>query len=226
MQYTPPSPITHVAASPNYLVLLLYPTTIIPIDLQHPEEFTALQLPTTRKDFVAAKLHGDPDGRHILVSGESGENFYLWNGGSDTKSKRIRLLKAIRGVVESVAWPRPPQSSSSSRAVAREVLLGFRTGIISSVTLDQSSEFLFSADRHFTPLYTLPDKQPVLGLAAEYYKGEGGRLMGCVIAATATRIYQFCGPIGTGSAGWEDVFRAYREGPPSTSVRISPLKPS
>ncbi|EJU01938.1 hypothetical protein DACRYDRAFT_94898 [Dacryopinax primogenitus] len=240
VQYTPPSPILSVAASPSTLLLLLYPSTLLPIDLQHPEDLYPLSLAPPpkqgQKEFVASRVFCDPEGRHVLATSEAGDNYYFYNGAQEPGKRRSRPLKSLKGQITAACFPRSSASSSSvGRPQVREVLLGVSSGQLLSVTLDPSADSILSTiDRHVTPLFQLPEKVAISGLQAEFYSDKARRC-GAVVVSTGGRVYQFYGPLGAGAGtgtgagatggGWEEIFKAYREGAPKF-LELPPPHPS
>ncbi|KZT55917.1 hypothetical protein CALCODRAFT_497967 [Calocera cornea HHB12733] len=230
VQYTPPSPILSLAASPSTLTLLLYPCTLLPIDLQHPEDLVPLSLSPPpkagQKDLVASRVFADPDGRHVLVTSEVGDNFYFYNAPQEARQRRARALKSLKGLITAVCFPRAPLSSAG-RPQTREVILGLSSGQLLACTLDPGADSILSSpEKHITALFQLPEREAITGLQAEVYTDERGRRCAAVVVATGQRLYQFFGILGAGpGGGWEEVFRAYREGVPKF-LELPPPHPS
>ncbi len=93
------------------------------------------------------KMFADPSGVHLLLAMRNGDNYY-WASGW----KKARLLPKLKGhIIESVAWNRDSQGSSSSGGASaarkrapnghpalsstREILVGTRSGDICEVVI-------------------------------------------------------------------------------------------
>ncbi|KAK0565646.1 tethering complex subunit [Tilletia horrida] len=194
------------------------------------------------------KMFADPSGRHLILSLLSGDNFY-WRSGW----KKARILPRLKGLVlESVAWNRSAsaaQTFTSKRegtqmVTTREILLGTRSGDIYEAVLTapvapgrDEGDFLdrlarrtaggggsSEIDRSCRHVYTLSDRQPVIGLEAIPYTTSGGnsgdrQRKAAVIVATSTRIFEFVGPVGSardpdadGDFVYDRLFEPYRSG--------------
>lgn len=121
----------------------------------------------------------DPSGRHILVSLQTGENWYL----NSTMGSPMVLAK-FKGVLESVAW----DQTNKSETTTKEILLGSRNGRIYEALIDQGKE------RYFKLLFDMRVRSPITGLHMEKYrlsKDSGNRC--AIMATTPTRFYTFVG---------------------------------
>lgn len=158
------------------------------------------------------KVHVDPSGRHVIVSTSSGENFYLFVGtlpvnasGNAPPTRKARPLPRLKGaIIDSVAWSPSSFSSPSSSTTfsTREILLGTTTGQVLETNLvdpalaSDSGGFSLpvpgraaSPEKYVKQLLTLPERQAIVGLRSETW---GHRRL-AVIAATATKVYQYVG---------------------------------
>ncbi|GAA5932223.1 hypothetical protein JCM3775_001164 [Rhodotorula graminis] len=194
---------------------------LIRIDLDKPTEVDTIDVPVAPPAQHGRgapappppslhKVHVDPAGRHVLVSTSSGDNFYVFIGAlpagapssAAPSTRRAKPLARLKGaIVEAVAWS--PSSSSSTSFSTGGILLGTTTGqLLETCLLDpalDSSAGAFSLpvpgrssiERYVKQLYTLPERQSVVGLRYEVW---GKRV--AVVAATATRVHQFVGAAG------------------------------
>lgn len=155
----------------------------------------------------------DPTGKHTIITTEQGDNFYLYDGWT-----KARPLAKFRMVIESVAWNESPVQSSSAinkAASTREILIGARNGTVYESVIDAHDDFFKSQDRYLNPLFTLPDKQPIYGVKFETYSSPDSKSRrAAVLITTATRIYEFQGPLdkkGEDSGkSFEPLFEQYR----------------
>ncbi|KAE8215675.1 hypothetical protein CF327_g1075 [Tilletia walkeri] len=191
------------------------------------------------------KMFADPTGRHLILTMLSGDNFY-WRSGW----KKARVLPRLKGLIlESVAWNRSSaaaQTFTSKREGAqmtttREILLGTRSGDIYEAVLTapinggpEEGDFLdrlarrtaggggsSEVDRSCRHVYTLSERQPIIGLEAIPFPASNGTKdrvrKGAVIAATSSRIFEFVGTFGVvrgeepdGEFVYDRLFEPYR----------------
>ncbi|BGP36576.1 tethering complex subunit [Rhodotorula kratochvilovae] len=195
---------------------------LIRIDLDRPTEVDTIDIPLAAPGSHARgapapppptlhKVHVDPSGRHALVSTSGGDNFYVFLGTlptglpSASSTRRARPLARLKGaIIDAVAWSPSSSLPSSTSFSTGEILLGTSTGqLLETALLDPSLDSSAggfslpvpgraSVERYVKQLYTLPERQGVVGLRYETW---GKRV--AVVAATATRVYQFVGAAGS-----------------------------
>lgn len=121
-----------------------------------------------------------------------------------------------------------------------DVLLGTANGQILSLPLPPQDDIFKSVaigtskslEKDLTQVYTLPDNQPVTGIAFGFWPRDGnakGRKekRAWVIMTTKARVYEVQGNVSTTTAGgkgggWaEEVFKPMRDGAPSESRRLN-----
>lgn len=121
-----------------------------------------------------------------------------------------------------------------------DILLGTSTGQILSLPLPPQDDIFKSVaigssktvERDLQHVYTLPDAQPVTGVAYGFWPREpSGRSKNqkraWVVITSKIRVYEIQGNVGTTSAGvkgggWaEEVFKTFRDGAPSMSLSIA-----
>lgn len=214
VQHTLPAPLVSLTVSSNILTMAFKSNTLQQLSLKDSDKISNITL-AKKGDVTVSKIFSDPTGRHVIIATHQGENFYLHEGW-----QKARPLPKCKLVIESVAW-NPSLSSPSSahpRTSTREILLGGLNGTIYEMLLDAHDDIFKTPDRYVSPVYTLPDRQPITGIHAEYLAG-GKRLV--VLATSVSRIYQFVGnidrrPDEVGKL-FDPVFLPYRESAPSES---------
>ncbi|GAA6046606.1 hypothetical protein JCM3770_006235 [Rhodotorula araucariae] len=197
------------------------PAQLIRIDLDRPTEVETIEIPLAASASHARtapappppslhKVHVDPSGRHALVSTASGDNFYVFLGTlptsvpSASSSRRAKPLARLKGaIINAVAWSTSSSLPTSTSFSTGGILLGTSTGQLLETSLldpllDPSAGGFSlpvpgrtSVERYVKQLYTLPERQGVVGLR---YESWGKRH--AVVVATATRVYQFVGEAG------------------------------
>jgi hypothetical protein len=256
VQYAPPSAILQLVTANNVLFLASHPLTVIIIDLNKPDDLITVDLPrpAPEKDKnlqsqqvvpVISKLFVDPTARHLLITTNTGDTFYLpiSPGNSAVQSRRPRPLR-IRQTVLSVGWSpiSGPTDASQDGQVASggkgdaitppptDVLLGTSSGQILSLPLPPQDDIFKSVaigtskslEKDLQHVYTLPDTQPVTGVAYGFWPGKSKKeKRAWVVVTTKARVYEIQGNVSTTTAGgktggWaEEVFKPLREGAPS-----------
>lgn len=164
------------------------------------------------------KIFLDPSGRHLLITSQQGENWYLSRGW-----KKPKLLKSFKMVVESVAWNKPALLSSAHSTSSREILIGSSNGAIYEALLDASEDLFKSHDRYCQVVYLIPEKPRITGIKFDFFPYPDPK-KALVVATTFSRIYQFVGapdrrPEESKDSGrvFTNIFAAYRDTAPSKS---------
>ncbi|KAG8941810.1 hypothetical protein FRC03_003937, partial [Tulasnella sp. 419] len=103
-----------------------------------------------------------------------------------------------------------------------------RNGTIYEAVLDAQDDLFKSQDRYLQPVFTLPEKQPITGITFEGFSQDNRTRRGAVIVTTATRIYQFSGPLERknedGGRLFESLFEPYRTSAPKFVEIPGPLQ--
>lgn len=200
VQYAFPAPLSVLQVANNVMVMCLSSGSrarLNRIDLDNPGNVEDVPLPPVRGG--GFRLFLDPSGRHVLLSHPASAQMYWWMSGW----KRVRALPrnhALGLQVESVSWHRPLANSTGP------ILVGTRSGEIweTSLSVTQKEDFDFldrltgrsptgdEAEAYWTRMFYLPLPERVTGLYIAPLK----RDRAYVIAATASRIYEFDGPVG------------------------------
>ncbi|WWC97049.1 hypothetical protein V866_003926 [Kwoniella sp. B9012] len=204
VQYSPPSSLTHLRAANNLLFLAAAPLSIVIIDLENPEELVTIDLPKPAPEKGSPallvtptidKLYADPTARHLLITTNTGDTFYLpiSPGNAAVQSRRPRPLR-LRQSITAVGWS-PISGSTSSESNGQDagsqphgkgdivtppstdVLLGTTTGQILSLPLPPQDDIFKSVsigmskptERDLQTVYSLPDQQPVTGIGFGFW---------------------------------------------------------
>jgi len=256
VQYAPPSAIIQLVTANNVLFLASHPLTVIIIDLNKPDDLITVDLPrpAPEKDKnqsqavvpVISKLFVDPTARHLLITTNTGDTFYLpiSPGNSAVQSRRPRPLR-IRQTVLAVGWspisgPSAPSQDGTTQQGGKgdaitppptDVLLGTANGQILSLPLPPQDDIFKSVaigskslEKDLQHVYTLPENEPVGGLAFGFWPGKAKKeKRAWVVITTKARVYEVQGDVVSTSAGgktggWaEEVFKPLRDGAPSES---------
>ena len=214
VQHTLPAALVSLTVSSNVLTMAFKSNTLQQLSLTNSDAIANLVL-GKKGDYTIYKIFSDPTGKHVLIATHQGENFYLYEGWQ--KAQHLARCKLI---IESVAWNSQASSPSTSypRTSTREILLGGRNGTIYEMLVDAHTDVFKPYDRYVSPIYHLPDRQPITGLHAEFLT-TGNRVF--VLATSSSRIYQFVGmvdrrPDEVGKL-YDSVFMPYRDAAPSKS---------
>jgi hypothetical protein len=260
VQYSPPSSILQLVTANNILFLASHPLTIIIIDLNNPDDLITVDLPrpapekgqqSTKELPVIQRLFVDPTARHLIITTNTGDTFYLAisPGNPAVQSRRPRPLR-LRQTITAVGWSPISGAAgtgdsgdgniSKGDAVtppSTDILLGTTTGQILSLPLPPQDDIFKSVaigtsktvERDLQQVYTLPDAQPVTGVAFGFWprdsSGRGKKeKRAWVVITSKIRVYEIQGNVGTTTAGgkgggWaEEVFKPYRDSAPSKSL--------
>lgn len=213
VQYAFPAPLISFVVSSDMLAMGLASNLIVLIELSRAEQVVKVQIPRKPSEMSIHKLFMDPSGRHIIVTSTQGENWYLYRSW-----RKPRQLKGFKMVIESVAWNKSALLSSTHSTSTREILIGARNGTIYEAALDAEEDFFKSQERYLQSIFSLPERHPITGIKFDYFPPTDPK-KALVLITTATRIYQFVGPIDRKSEDvgrvFTSLFTAYRETAPS-----------
>nr|XP_018264614.1 uncharacterized protein I303_02787 [Kwoniella dejecticola CBS 10117]OBR86772.1 hypothetical protein I303_02787 [Kwoniella dejecticola CBS 10117] len=202
VQYSPPSSLIHLRAANNLLFLAAAPLSVIIIDLENPEELVTIDLPKPAPEKgnpaptanpTITKLYADPTARHLLITTNTGDTFYLpiSPGNAAVQSRRPRPLR-LRQSITAVGWS--PISSHASEPNGQDgqsqaskgdnitppstdVLLGTTSGQILSLPLPPQDDIFKSVsigmskplEKDLQTVYSLPDQQPITGIGFGFW---------------------------------------------------------
>eukprot|EP00057_Strongylocentrotus_purpuratus_P024183 XP_011678657.1 PREDICTED: LOW QUALITY PROTEIN: vacuolar protein sorting-associated protein 18 homolog [Strongylocentrotus purpuratus] len=212
ISFTPPKPITHMVVNNNILIIAMKDHSILRIDREHPEQPDEVKV----GDDPVHRLFLDPTGRHLLISTEAQEVFYL-----SRNSKKCKNLAKFKGhLIDSVGW----NKSNTSDTSTSEILLGTSQGLIYEAEIQAGEDSRFfqqSLDQYFKQVFSLGKEGtvPVTGIEVERIPatkaGEVARFF--VMATTPGRLYQFVGtvPSQADTPIFLNVFQKYEDITPS-----------
>ncbi|RKO83325.1 hypothetical protein BDK51DRAFT_33944 [Blyttiomyces helicus] len=178
---------------------------IFRILLTQGDAIEEIELQPRQKGDRIRRLFLDPTARHMLISTEAGDNYYLFD-----RWQKPRPLSKMRGViVESIAWGKP--RSGSADPSTGVILIGSRQGHIYEAELQPTDEFFKREERYFKQVYSaVGDNMPICGLRYERFPAVPRKYI--VIAATPNRLNQFIGTVSDagGDGGiFGDLFRTH-----------------
>ncbi|KAL1919217.1 uncharacterized protein VTP21DRAFT_1909 [Calcarisporiella thermophila] len=193
VQFQFPSPLATMAVSNNKMIMALESFHILRIDLNQAHEVEDIELPRKPSDGKIRRIFFDPTGRHLIISTDTGENFYLYE-----KWKKAKPLARLKGIViNCVAWNKA--RGRGTEASTHEILIGSTQGHIYETEIEPTDEFFKREDKYVKQVYVMPESDPITGLHFEQFPVESRKYL--VIATTATRIYQFIGIVGSSTEG-------------------------
>ncbi|KAJ3112931.1 hypothetical protein HDU96_003999 [Phlyctochytrium bullatum] len=211
VQFSFPGTLMALEVANNWLTMALETSTvtkdgsllqrILWIDLGQTHQIEEIDfVPRVKQDRIR-KIFLDPSAKHLILSTQSGDNFYLFK-----KWKKPKYLAKFRGiVVESIAWARARASEHSTGII----LIGSRQGHIYEAELQPTDDFFKKEEKYFKQIYTIADvAMPITGLKFEKHPSSSNRYT--VFMATPERLYQVSG-MASDVAGvgysFEDIFR-------------------
>ncbi|ORY29496.1 Pep3/Vps18/deep orange family-domain-containing protein [Naematelia encephala] len=241
VQYTPPAAILCLTAANNLLFLAVAPLSIIIIDLLKPDELVTIDLPKPAPDknnpnsqakeaLFIQRLFADPTARHLLITTNSGDTFYLpiSPGNAAVQSRRPRPLR-LRQTITAVGWSPisgqssadgsstdnpPPAKGDAITPPSTDVLLGTASGQILSLPLPPQDD-IFKAvsismsrplERDLQTVYTLAEPRPITGIVLGFWpattKAAGKKdRRAWVVFTTKERVFEVQGDVSTTVAG-------------------------
>ncbi|KAI8088938.1 Pep3/Vps18/deep orange family-domain-containing protein [Halteromyces radiatus] len=217
VQFQLPALLIYMVVSNNILLAVLSNNHILRIDLDNPLQVEEIDLVRKPNDGKIVSVFFDPTGRHLILSTEQGENYYLY--GNWKKTKVLSRFKGL--VITSIGWNH--QATMNSTATL-EILLGTNKGEIYETWIEPTDEYFKKEERYLKLLYQLSVDSPTLspsllpsqivGLHFESIPAQKYLVM----VTTANRLYQFIGITNpassagiheTGSAMFKPLFSQY-----------------
>ncbi|KAI8078651.1 Pep3/Vps18/deep orange family-domain-containing protein [Halteromyces radiatus] len=193
VQFQLPAKIVDMAVSNNILVIALNTFRILRIDLDNPLEVEDIEITRKPSDGKIIKLFFDPTGRHLIITTDHEENYYLYE-----KWRRTKQLNKLKGIsITSIGWNKQATLADPS---TREILIGTKKGLIYETVLEPTDEFFRREERYLEQVYSIHEStMPITGLHFEQFPVNNRKYF--VMATTPTRIYQFVGFINPSSNG-------------------------
>ncbi|KAF9438781.1 hypothetical protein BGZ76_004857 [Entomortierella beljakovae] len=192
VEYQIPSKLSAMAVSNNILFMAMETMHLLRIDLDKAHEVEDIEIPRKPSEGKIYKMFFDPTGRHLIITTETGDNYYLF-----AKWKKAKLLSRFKGIIiESIAWNRSTDRPMESST--KEILIGTRRGQIFEAELEPTAELFKKEERYFKHVYSLEPGVPIYGLRMEQFPASLRKYV--VIAVTTTRIYQFIGSVTPNSS--------------------------
>ncbi|KAG0252035.1 hypothetical protein BG011_007258 [Mortierella polycephala] len=187
VDYQIPSRLSAMAVSNNILFMAMETMHLLRIDLDKAHEVEDIEIPRKPSEGKIYKMFFDPTGRHLIITTETGDNYYLFS-----KWKKAKLLTKIKGIViESIAWNR--STDRPMETSTREFLIGTRNGLIFEAELEPTAELFKKEERYFKQVYSIQSPMPITGIRLEQFPASVRKYV--VVAVTPTRIYQFIGTV-------------------------------
>lgn len=212
VNFKPPDPITHLAVCNNFLVISMTSNILLRLDLEHPETPDEVELPRAVEDKVY-QIFLDPTGRHLIVSMESTENYYL-----SRNSKKPRPIGKLKGHhVHAVGWNLQNANDNTTGAI----LLGTSKGLIFETELtdnENSRFFQGSLDQYLKQLFNLGKSKtvPITGLEFDRMPSDAMTdYKYFIMVTTPGRLYQFIGNVSKSSEPpmFQSLFQQYENKP-------------
>ncbi|KAF7727857.1 hypothetical protein EC973_006970 [Apophysomyces ossiformis] len=186
-----PATLVDMAVSNNIMVVALDTFRILRIDLDNALEVEEIEITRKPSDGKISKIFFDPTGRHLIITTDHGENYYLYE-----KWRRTKPLTKFKGVtISSIAWNKQATLTDPS---TQEILIGTKNGLIYEACLEPTDEFFRREEKYFKQVYSIHEStMPITGLHFEQFPVNSRKYF--VLATTPTRIYQFIGFVGPSS---------------------------
>ncbi|CAG8443250.1 6027_t:CDS:10 [Acaulospora colombiana] len=195
VQFQFPAALIAMAVSNEILIMALETNHILRIDLQQAHDVEDIEIPRKAGEVKIYKIFFDPTGRHLLITTEQGENFYMFE-----KWKKAKVLSKFKGIIiESVGWNK--SAGSSSDTSTKKILIGSRNGIIYEAEIEPTDEYFKKEEKYCKQVYSLNESLPITGLRIEQFPASPRKYL--IVATTPTRIYQFIGNANT-AADFDD----------------------
>lgn len=77
------------------LAMGLTSNTIVLIELAHADQVVKIPIPRKTTEFTIHKLFLDPSGRHLVITSQQGENWYLYKVSDCLRQDEVTYLVAL-----------------------------------------------------------------------------------------------------------------------------------
>ncbi|KAK6183831.1 hypothetical protein SNE40_002395 [Patella caerulea] len=211
VNFKPPDQLTHLVVSNNFLVMAMSSNILLRLDLEHPDQPDEVELPRALDDKVY-KIFLDPTGRHMIISMNSMESYYL-----SRNSKKPKAITKLKGHhIDSVGWNWQNANNNTTSAI----LIGTSKGIIyeTELTANEDSKFFQgSLDQYLKQLYNLGRDGSVSITSLQFDRIPGNTMTEYryyILATTPGRLYQFIGNVSTSAEPpmFYSLFQQYENG--------------
>ncbi|KAG0340489.1 hypothetical protein BG000_011872, partial [Podila horticola] len=91
VDYQIPSRLSAMAVSNNIMIMAMETMHLLRIDLQRQHEIEDIEIPRKVSEGKIYKMFFDPTGRHLIITTETGDNYYLFE-----KWKKAKHLSKIK----------------------------------------------------------------------------------------------------------------------------------
>ncbi|KAI8340709.1 Pep3/Vps18/deep orange family-domain-containing protein [Chlamydoabsidia padenii] len=205
VQFQLPALLVHLVVSNNILISVLSNHRILRIDLDNPLQVEDIEWVRKANDGRLISVFFDPTGRHLILSTEHGENYYLY--GNAKKTKHLTRLKGL--MITAIGWN--PIATTSTGTGTREILLGTQKGEILETWIEPTDDYFGKEERYLNLVYRLSidNNGPISSLSPSQIVGlYFNRMLSpspaaqkyIVVVTTANRIYQFTGSANPSSS--------------------------
>ncbi|CAJ0764682.1 7508_t:CDS:10 [Entrophospora sp. SA101] len=206
VQFQFPASLVAMAVSNEILIMALETNHILRIDLQQAHDVEDIEIPKKPGELKIYKIFFDPTGRHLLITTEQGENFYLFV----EKWKKAKALTKFKVIGWNKFTVTPTDTST------KKILIGSRNGLIYEAEIEPTEEFFKKEEKYCKQIYSINENLPITGLRFEQFPGIPRKYF--VVATTPTRIYQFIGNANPSAdidsgAMFESLFSKYESNP-------------
>ncbi|CAG8467025.1 8972_t:CDS:10 [Ambispora gerdemannii] len=212
VQFQFPAALVAMTVSNEVLIMALETNHILRIDLQQAHDVEDIEIPKKPGEVKIYKIFLDPTGRHLLITTEQGENFYLFK-----KWKKAKPLSKLKGIIiESVAWNK--FNGVASDISTKKILVGSRNGFIFEIEIEPTEEYFKKEEKFCKQVYSIHENMPITGLRFEQFQFPTNSRKYFIVATTPTRIYQFIGNANPnadfdGGSMFENLFSKYEVNP-------------
>ncbi|XP_055900557.1 vacuolar protein sorting-associated protein 18 homolog isoform X1 [Biomphalaria glabrata] len=207
VNFKPQDPITHLVVANNFLVMAQSSNILLRLDLEHPDQPDEVELPRSVEDRIH-KIFLDPTGRHLIISMNSQDNYYL-----SRQLKKPKPIVKLKGhLIECVGWNWQNANDNTTSAI----LFGTSRGLIFESELSSFEDRTFfqgNVEQYLKQLFTLQGK--VTGLEFDRMpSGDMTVYKYYILATTPGRLYQFIGQVSQSSEPpmFLSLFQQYENG--------------
>ncbi|KAI8613581.1 Pep3/Vps18/deep orange family-domain-containing protein [Chytriomyces sp. MP71] len=203
VQFSFPGSLVAMAVADNMMAVALRTSSnasiLFWIDLGQSQAIEEIDIAMRIKNDSVRKIFMDPYARHLIISTQLGDNYYLHKGWK--KCKNLSKFKGV--IIETIAWGSPPSNiahSSQGQQLPSSaldpnstglMLIGSKQGHIFEAELVPTDDYFKKEERYFQQIFTMPDDLPVLGIRKVKFPNSANRF--AIVLNTPNRLYQFIG---------------------------------